>query len=336
MVDVNVSISGIVLYCDDGLLPLSIGHGYAFEKVYLDDLPFKDKIVDRRDNLNITYMGSRLHDEKGTYFICIKKQDSFQIAGFQITERTRIITDTDMLCEDQLTPYQNRETDYLYRVFALLRLFKTGNIGTKEVFYNYRYDMGIVSNNVNHTSDSITRNIVDTRQYKLTPSERVSFEQFWVDYSRCEYALLKAPIDEFLWGLEQVDEATGFEQYTSALEMVLVEKNEQGKKQVLSNRVAMLLGNTSAEIGQFHTQMLVFYRYRSESLHEGDGSNITQTELYVLEEIVRSVIKKTLIRCKAELTRQPTLSWEDIKRTQIMDLKAAVNTAQSAGILPRK
>ena len=35
-----------------------------------------------------------------------------------------------------------------------------------------------------------------------------------------------------------------------------------------------------------------FYRFRSESLHEGNDSNITDTELHDLENITREVLKK--------------------------------------------
>ena len=46
MIDVNVDISGIVMYCDESVLNLNIGHGYILSKKYLRDIPFRDKITD--------------------------------------------------------------------------------------------------------------------------------------------------------------------------------------------------------------------------------------------------------------------------------------------------
>ena len=80
--------------------------------------------------------------------------------------------------------------------------------------------------------------------------------------------------------------------------------------------------------------MLSYYRFRSESLHEGSGANISTTELHSLEEYVRSVLKKCLVRCKQEITVNAATTWEEVKLKIIADLKAGVIDAKSAGILP--
>ena len=67
MVDVNVAINGVILYCDESILGLQIGRNYAIVKTYIDDLPFKDKITDGRGQINISYFGSVLSDENGKY-----------------------------------------------------------------------------------------------------------------------------------------------------------------------------------------------------------------------------------------------------------------------------
>ena len=40
--------------------------------------------------------------------------------------------------------------------------------------------------------------------------------------------MLKNSIEEFSWGLEQIDIPTGFEQYTTTLEMTLLPSNKLG------------------------------------------------------------------------------------------------------------
>ena len=62
---------------------------------------------------------------------------------------------------------------------------------------------------------------------------------------------------------------------------------------MLANRVSALLGGTSQEIQQVHQKMLNFYRFRSESLHDGNGSNITDTELKELEKCNKRSTKKS-------------------------------------------
>ena len=334
MIDVNVDISGIVMCCDESILDLNIGHGYALSKKYLRDIPFKDKITDACGNLNIEYMGSCLTDEEGTFFICLNKHDKFQIEGISI-EPNVLIPISGPMCSEQLKPYQEKEMSYLYMVFSLLHLFQQGNIGFCNVFFDYSYKtLGIMNNTVHNNSHSRSRNIVDQRKYTLTPNGIIACNQFLSDYSEDPFYLLKPSIDEFVWGIEQIDIPTGFEQYTTALEMTLLEKNTEGKKQKLANRVAVLLGTSPTDIAKIHGEMLKFYRFRSESLHEGDGTNISEAELHCLEEYARRVLEKCLIRCKAELVNDGGAVWSEIKESLVDDLKNKVIAAKGAGILP--
>lgn len=333
MIDVHVIINGIVMYCDESICSLDWGNGYSIQKMYLEDIPFKNKIVDGNGNLDISYMGSQLNDDKGIYFMCLYKETVYQIQGPQISPGV-VITDRDIMCENQLSEYKDNEIKYLVQRFSLLRLFKKGNIGYKEIFFEHTFRAMGLYNTQKQTSNSVTRNIVDDKIFTLSSEETLACNQFLQNYSGKEYNLLKNCIDEFTWGLEQYDEATGFEQYTTALEMILLGHNQEGKKEVLAKRVSVLLETDPVKLRNLYDKMKNFYRYRSESLHEGDGQNITAVELKELEEIVRSVLKKYLDFCKVALIANPAATWEEIKASKINDLKNLVIAAKTAGILP--
>lgn len=337
MIDVNVDISAIIMYCDESVLGLNIGHGYTLSKKYLKDIPYKDKITDAHGNLNIEYIGSCLTDQQGEFFICLNKHDIFQIAGIDIEsiKPNTSISFSGPMYSEQLAPYQEKELSYLYEIFSLLHLFQQGNIGFCNVFFDYSYNtFGIMKNNVHSNSYSRSRNIVDQRKYSLTPDDSTACNQFLSEYRGLPFKLLKSSIDEFIWGIEQIDVPTGFEQYTTALEMTLLERNAEGKKQKLANRVAVLLGTSPADITKIHGDMLKFYRFRSESLHEGDGTNISEAELHSLEEYARLVLEKCLLRCKTESAPNAGVVWHEIKKHLIDDLKNQVIAAKNTGTLP--
>ncbi|MDF2803484.1 MAG: hypothetical protein K0S61_3387 [Anaerocolumna sp.] len=334
MIDVQVTIDGIVLYCDESVSALQLGNGYRIQKTYLDDLPFKNKINDGNGIIFISYLGSKRQDEIGAFFMCLHKEDTHQVQMPQITPGVRY-TDRDFMREEQLTVYKDNEMEFLHKTFSLLRVFKKGNIGCKEIFLEHRFTvMGFINNTCKQTSDNVTRNIIDNTIFSLTPEEVISCNQFLQDYAGREYTLLKSCIDEFVWGLEQVDIPTGFEQYTTALEMLLLEKNQQGKKEVLSKRVAVLLESNPIKVRVLYDKMKNYYRYRSESLHEGDGRNISGTEMSEMQEIVRGVLLKYLGFCKVVISNNPSVAWDTIKENKINDLKATVAAAISAGTLP--
>lgn len=332
--DVKVTIDGIILYCDESVSALQLGNGYTVKKMYLDDIPFKNKITDGNGSLTIGYMGSRLRDDNGVYFMCIHKDEIYQIQPPQLRPGI-VLTDQDMMCPEQLDSYKEKEVDFLNRKVSLLHLYKKGNIGFKEIFFEHHFTvMGFINNTRKQTSNNVTRNIVDNTLFILTPEDAVKCNQFVRDYSGQEYDLLKNCIDEFTWGLEQIDIPTGFEQYTTALEMILLATDQQGKKEVLSKRVSVLLESDPTKIRALYDKIKNFYRYRSESLHDGDGRNITVAELKEMEEIVRKVLTKYLDFSKIAIINNASITWEVIKENKINDLKADVETAKKAGILP--
>ncbi len=321
MADVQVMIDGVILYCDESVSSLQLGNGYSIHKIYLEDISFKNKINDGNGSITINYLGSRLYDDNGTYLMCIHKEDTFQVQLPQIVPGIHV-TDKDLMCGEQLEAYKDIEMQFLNKAFSLLRLFKKGNIGFKEVFFEHEFTvMGFINNTQKQTSDNVTRNIVDSAFFSLTPDEIIRCNQFLQDYTE-EYDLLRNCIDEFTWGLEQVDIPTGFEQYTTALEMIFLAKDQQGKKEVLSKRVSVLLENDPSKIQALYDKMKIFYRYRSESLHEGDGRNITAAELKEMEELVRKVLLKYLDFCKTAITNNESITWESIKENKINDLKS--------------
>jgi len=91
------------------------------------------------------------------------------------------------------------------------------------------------------------------------------------------------------------------------------------------------LEDSSANIAQLYMKMKAFYRYRSESLHEGDDQNITEVERLELEGIVRSVLTKCLQKCKAELALNASITWNEIKEKIIDELKIKVTAEAAAG-----
>lgn len=328
--DATVKIGSIIMFCDESVLGLQFGNDYSVVKTYLTDLPYKDRIVDGRDQLDISYLGSVRKDEKGKYFLCLKKEIAYQMQPPQHLV-PGVYTNEQLRCDDQVSAFDHNENQYLHKIISLLRVYKAGNIGTKQVFFEHSFSYGLINNTVRRTSDNVTRNIVDDRVFTLTSSELDQCNRFLRDYSGREYSLMKDNIDEFIQGLAAVRDSIAFEQFTTALEMTLLGQGQQGKKEVLSKRVAVLLEDTPVNISILYVKMKAFYRYRSESLHEGDDQNITGVERLELEDIVRRVLTKCLQRCKAELTRNPTITWSEIKEKIIDQLKTKVTTEVAVG-----
>jgi hypothetical protein len=332
---VHATINGIILHCDDSVLDLQLGNGYRLEKKHLDELPFKNKITDGEGKLTINYLGSQLKDDQGVYFICITKEEDYEVIPPELKPGVPL-TDRDIRCESQIEYYKQEQMRYLHKVFSLLHLFKKGNIGFVQMFFEQKYTaLGFITNNMKHTDNSVSKNVIDDTMYTLSDEELSDCNTFLGAYDDSVYCLIKDNIDEFIWGLEQIDIPTGFEQYTTSLEMTMLAKGQQGKKEALSKRVAVLLESSPVDRKNLYDKMKDFYRYRSESLHEGDGQNITKAELVEMEEVVRRVLVMYLEFCKSELATNPLATWEELKAKKIKELKAKVVTVIAANELPQ-
>ena len=226
MIDVKVSISGIIMCCDESLCRLALGRGYTIEKCDLDTLFYKDKITNGRGNLDTDYFGSRIIEDEKVFFICIKKDDVIQIEGPNFSASKRVISDKDCMCEDELEQYMDTEMEYLNERINLLRLFKPGNIGLLDVFFHYSFTvMGFIKTTVDHCSHNQTRNTIASDRFTLNEAEVILCNQWLNDYCNMPYDLLKNSIDEFSWGLEQIDIPTGLNPDTRVKDLTEDEVN---------------------------------------------------------------------------------------------------------------
>lgn len=335
MTDVHVDINGILLYCDESVAELNLGNGYSLTKTKIDDIPFKGHITDGNGQLRIEYLGSRINGIDGEeYLMRLHKETTYPIQTPQLVGRRRFTVD-DLFCADQLNQYKDAEVRFLYDVFVLLRLFKKGNVGTKEVFFEHRITMlENFCHTEKQTSNNVDKNITNTTFLSLSPDEIDECNRFLLRVSSAEFAMMRDCIYEFAWGQEQVDQPTGFEQFTTALEMLFLITNEQGKKECLAKRLSALLETDDTQILALYNKVKVFYRFRSESLHDGDGSNISATEIEELEEIVRRSLKKYLDFCMTEIVINPNVTWTEIKTKKIDSLKSAVIDLKNRGVFP--
>jgi hypothetical protein len=337
-IEIDVKIEAILISCDESIANVNIGSNYTIIKMKQNELPFIDNIIDARGNLNTDYFPSRIIEQDGygdiVSFMCLQKEDKFTVPAPEIKAGISY-SDKDLDQSEYLEKYQDKEFEYLNTIISLLQIFKNGNIGLKEIFFTFTYKpLGFVANTHNMTINIKDANTIKQDAFILSEQETVDCNLFIHNYFETEFIVMKNIIDEYTFGLKQIDKATGFEQFTTALEMIFLEKNQQSKKEVLSKRVSALLGTSNAEITALYNKMKSFYRFRSESLHEGDGTNITVTELDELEDITRMVLNKYLAICSNAIASNPCVTWDKIKETQIITLKSLVVTLIRSGILP--
>lgn len=337
--EVNVQIGAILLHCDESIENLNIGRNYNIHKEQQDNLFFLTDIVDGSNRLSTDYYTSRIiennEESKSVSFMCLSKEEVLTLPDVEIKSGVSY-TDRDFDMSVELDAYKDKEFEYLNTIISLLQVFKKGNIGIKKIFFRFTYrPLGFITNRLNPIITIEDANIITEDIFKLTEEEVEECNIFIHKYYTQGFSLMERIINEYTFGLKQIDLATGFEQFTTVLEMILLKENSPGKKEMLSKRTAALLGTNNPEITEIYSRMKEFYKFRSESLHEGNDENITPDEFIRLENITRRVIKKYLEYCFNSIENNSSITWAEIKDTQITRLISEVGTLIEGGCLPK-
>lgn len=330
---IDVTINGILLNTSESIAHINIGNGYSIEKAKFEDFQYYLDMIDGKSKLVSDYYNSRIIEEvdhqEHIYFMCFKKTDSF--IAHRNVEGNTISINQESFFKNDIEKYKDDEFNYIDKIISKLKVFKSGNIGINKVYFEFKYSF-IGNNTFNSTIWMKDANTINPKKYILTEDECKEFNNFSIKYDSC-FDLSKNIIDEFCFGLKQVDDATAFEQFTTSLEMFMLEQNCQNKKQCLSKRTAVALFTADTDVLVTCTKMQSYYKFRSESLHEGDFSNITKVELNELENITRLLIKQFLEYMFVCIASKPSETLATIKTKWIKMLKTRVMAYQSRGML---
>ena len=78
-------------------------------------------------------------------------------------------------------------------------LYKKGNIGFVQLFFEQKFTaLGIITNKMKHTDNSVSKNIIDETVFTLSTSEVIECNTFLNLYNDNVYLMLKDNIDEFV------------------------------------------------------------------------------------------------------------------------------------------
>lgn len=331
--NIDVTVTGILLTTDESIVHVNVGNGYFIEKTKLEDFVYYHDIVDGKNKLITDYYNSRIiqedNNKENIYFMCLRKTDQF-LAQRNVEGNTISITSNPFF-NDDIQNYVDNEFEYINKFISKLQIYKEGNIGIHKIYFNFKYSF--IGNNT-YTSKILIKdaNTINSQKYVLSEEECKEFNNFSIKYDHC-FNLSKNIIDEFCFGHKQIDDATAFEQYTTCLEMFMLEKNCQNKKQCLSKRIAVALFVSDADVVATCAKMQDFYKFRSESLHEGNFSNITKNELEELESISRLLIKAFIEYMQNCIAVDSAETLATVKSKWIAMLKNRVMACQSRGLL---
>lgn len=334
---VKVNIAAIILGADETLLSLDAVDGFSFNKILLNEFKYKDKILLANNKLNNKYylsqIQSDLNNKDNSSFVCLIKEDSFNVNGPDFIGKEVISISDKSMSLPELEEYQEKQFELINRLLSKLMLLKVADIGIYEVFCQFSYRYFIVNNNNMHTVTIDDAKTIVTKKFHINTEELTQFNNFLSTHNN-SYNLMKKIIDGYTYSFKLLESAKSFEELVSVLEILLLPKNQKNKKETLSKRTAVLLGNDDTEIDTIYNKVQSFYKFRSESTHEGVYDNVGETELIELKELTRLSILKYMSEIEKLMNSNPMLTFDDFKRQKVATLINEVKNKINAGVLP--
>lgn len=337
-IEINVDIFAILLGVDRTILNVNIEDGFKIEEIFLDECRYKDKVVMGDNSISNKYVSSQIKNENEDEgkdrisFICITKKDILQYPHPSL-DKPFYMDDKNPLFNEKMKIYIDDKYKVIYDFISKTMLFKEGDIGIYEVFFNYKYRFLNMNNDYSRNMIIPDVNILCENTYTLNKSELEKLNVFLTKHNQA-FQLLNSIIDNFTYSYKLLYNAKAFEQIITTLEMLFLKKYESDKTQNLSKRVATFIGNDDVEVEKLYNEVKSFYKHRSDSTHEGIDLNITKKALLYLKIYTRRAIKKYFSIIEEELSINPSGDFATIKGKTILKLQQNVITKINEGILP--
>lgn len=327
-ISININVS-IPIIGDESIMLINPPENFVFKKIYVKDYSYIDNITDGKGRVLTEYINAIHHDDED-YLICLESNFVSVVHHNKPANSISFMNDSDF--DDLICPIQEQIEATVFKFFSLLHLYKEGEATRKKSFYKYKTTQGICRSErlkVVTIADAIT---IIRYPMTIVTEELSAIRDILYNHSSSYLMLKNIVIDDLEYTYHTLDDSTNYKNLMTPLEVMFLKNDYGDKKEMLSKRIAVFLGNSDTEIKTIYDYIKCSYRDRSEAIHEGITQNISRSALDKLRNLIRRVTKKYMLIIEQELATDPNKTFEEIKNSLIGNLKNIVVEKNTLGI----
>lgn len=331
--DINISISiSIPIIGNESISIISPPVGFTFKKVNFDEYEYKNRMLDGDGNISTDYYYA-VHNGESQYIIVLEKNEMVTVKHSYPANALGFLMGNALqeLCE----PIKDRYEKELLRYFSLLHFYKEGEVARKYSFYKFETQEGCSKNKwtgIPYCADMVTLILYPMI---ISDTEIADINSLLALDSKT-YSLLKdVLIDDLEYSYHILDDTTNYKNLVTVLEVLFLRGERGTKKEMLSKRIALLLGNSDSDIQNIYAKVKSIYVDRSDAVHDGITTNITRHSLDELRNLIRDIGRKYIAHIHNELTSNQNLTFVEAKDNMINNLMHQVASKIAAGVLPQ-
>lgn len=327
-ITINISVS-IPIIGDESIMLITPPENFIFRKIHLKDYSFRENITDGRGRIITEYINAIHHDDED-YLICLESNFDSVVHHNKPANSIGFMNSSDF--DDMISPIHEQIETTVFKFFALLHLYKEGEIARKNSFYKYKTIQGFCS--TERIKEVTIADAITIIRYpmNIAPEELSDISDILYNHSNSYLMLKNVVIDDLEYTYHTLDDSTNYKNLMTPLEVMFLKNDYGDKKEMLSKRIAVFLGASDAEMKTIYDYVKRSYRDRSDAIHEGITQNITRSALDELRNLIRRVSKKYMYVIEQEIANEPNKTFEEIKDSLIANLKNIVVTKNNLGI----
>lgn len=281
------SVHAVIFGADESLLKIQLKDGFRYERLSLNPrYSHLDEILDTSDiGLRRDYETARL-DQTSVDVICAVKETTY------IQDR--------LLLNDQFENDTDKDLMSLDNQIRIIRLLKEGPVRFKKIAFHQKFEYnadGITCfsghNAIVPIGEAMTTKPVSV--FHCDDGEAVSINK---ELSRLSFPLSDSLLNSChkYYDLSyHTEPCISITLLTTALEILFLERNAKSKRKTLAKRCAAFLYEKDApRLQQVYNTLIAFYDKRSDFVHEGTATNITDADIISLRAVVRDALLKSI------------------------------------------
>lgn len=325
LTNIDVTIS-VPIIGDTSIALLQPPTGFVFKEVLFEHYTFCKNMRNYDGNVLLDYAYALFDRPKkllvlehsNTYTLELDEPIQGGLLGLTTTEETVI--------KQKLETVKKSLVTTLRRYFALLHIYKEGDVAYKKIFVRYAYRNNYICPHINHF-DAITFN----QNPMIIQLHEVQAINTFISSNGIAFDMIKEiAVDDLVCTYHSIYNATNYKNLFTILEALLIDGFS--KSDTLSKRLAVLTKSSNSDIDARYTRFKHLYEIRNDAVHRGDVSQITKALVDEMRDIVRDVIKAYFVHIGHYTIANPTATFSQAKTNCIKHLKRKV---KSKAIWPR-
>lgn len=283
----SYSVHAVIFGADESLLKIQLKDGFGFERLSINPMyNHLDEIFDTSDiGLRRDYESARL-DQTSVDVVCVVKENAYVQDRLFLNEQFRNDADQDLVSLDNQ--------------IRIIRLLKEGPVRFKKIAFHQKvkYNVDGISYSSGHNAIVPIGEAMTTKPISVFHCDDGEVASINKELSRLTLPLsdsLSNSCHKYYDLSYHTEPCISITLLTTALEVLFLERDAKSKRKTLAKRcAAFLYENDAQRLQQSYNDVITLYDKRSDFVHEGTASNITNADIISLRAVVRDALLKSI------------------------------------------